>query len=354
MEARKRVRLISDDLSMHSDDSPGARERTLIDGIMTKMLGTMNITVSHRLAERLTAAGPVSRGICERLALPNREILFSDLPGSPDTLQSVLYETARLRGREHWLALSLKKFGDRAERNAPSADIGNSRRAMNGLLDHVETTVAQAAREYVGDEDRRIGRSAEPLLRVEDLPLWIAAQLFGHVGATLRKEILDNFQVAPEFVDPYLEQATHAAIAANTTAPKSCAEVLANVLFERDFLTEDFLLQALCDGYTSLFLACFSRVTGMDARATQFIILEPDSDALAIVCRAATFDRRTFAYILMLTMAGSIEAKPPAEIAGLAQEKVRFFDDLDVDDANAAAQYWRLSPEYHSAIRQVG
>jgi uncharacterized protein (DUF2336 family) len=259
-----------------------------------------------------------------------------------------LIELVKHRSQEHRLAIAMRS-GIGTEVADALIERGEED-VIEALIRNQDATLSRQAIDYLVEESRRIDRFQEPLLRRQDLPATLAFRMFWWVSAALRRQVLAEFNIDEADLDDAIESAVHAAVARTAGAEFEAAK-LAVKMVERGELTERKLIQALRMGHVNAFIAGLGRLGGIDHATARRIVFAPGSEALAACCKAAGFDRASFATVLMLVRGARDPGTPtPPQVV---DAMLALYDSMSREQARAALRYWMRDSGYLDAVASV-
>jgi uncharacterized protein (DUF2336 family) len=120
------------------------------------------------------------------------------------------------------------------------------------------------------------------------------------------------------------------------------AEHFVRGLLARNALTPSALVKLLRAGQRTHFILALSESTDIDFGTARRVIERKDLDALAILCKAAGFDRTLFLTFAILLL-------NPKDAMGRAAEYGQLYNDLTKDTASRTMRFWRVRRETESA-----
>ncbi len=326
------------------------RERSLMTGILRNLIATVEMEVREELAACLKKQSGAPAGLIVALADDDVEIARPILLQGPVLRDVDLIRAIKMRGREHWLAITV--------RPSLAAGVGDTMIAtgdddvIEGLLRDDDAELARHAREYLVAEAERLDRFQKPLLVRADLPPDLAARLCWWVSAALRRHIARDFAIDATLLDDLVEQATLTVIVRD---PASSIEDAARRLIEKlstiAAIEPAVLIRLVRTGRIPAFIAGLAHHCEIPLALARRVTLEVDGESLAIFCRAAAISRDDLAglYPLLQNAKEGGGQLPAAQLDSI----LAFYDGLTDSDARAAVTYWRRDPAFVAAIEEV-
>jgi len=341
------------DLYAEHEVGLGAPERALVDEILDNLVRAFEIDLRRRLAERLSTRAKVPQALLLFLASDAIEVarpilLRSEALGTEDLVGLILRQ-----GQAHRMAI--------AQRAVLSEPVSRALVATENVV-VIETLLRNpgarfdhATMSHLIGEARWVERFREPLARRPDLSPEFAVQLYALVSATLRKHILEHFDIDPETLDSALADAPdqahpEAAAAAEPEPPGAPPDpALTDHLASMQEVTPQLLIRVLRRGDTALFEALFGRLSGLHRPRLKRVLYEASGRELAIACRALGLAKAQFAVILFLTRRGESTGgvKDPRDVARL----MTYFERLSPTASLERLRRWRRNQPRPAAER---
>lgn len=329
------------------------RERSLMLGILAKLIQGCEMTLRRRLAEQLLKSPTAPKNLIELLRRDDLALTRKTLTASNLLEDHALVQIIRRRSQQHLLAGSLQCMaGDLPNPShgaEPSADL------MAELLNHKDKAVREASLSYLAEQSRRVDAYQDPLLRRRELAP-ATAQRFGYlVAAALRDHILGHFKVNPAQLDFALARISremasksHDGLALSGGA---AAGRLAGVLADRRGLRPEQLLQALRCGQIPLFEAVFSEMSTLPRARIQHLLYDGLGEGLAILARAMDLPKTDFAmlYVLSRRGRGPSDGGEAGDVTGM----LGIFERSNPRSAKQLVEIWRQAPDYVSALESL-
>ncbi len=343
------------DLFLRDDARLSDRERSLIVGILGDLVQEVEMAVRREVAERLSRIDEAPRELVTLLANDDIEIarpilMHSEVMRDPD-----LIEVIRQRGREHHLAIALRQSLSAAVSDALVATGDGD--VIEGLLGNASATLSDAAMHYLVAEAQHVDRFQRPLLSRADLPAGLAMKLYWHVGAALRRFILQRFPIRHEDLDDALEGSSLDLAERPPPAAGSgeglgiAAGRLATSLGEQERVTPALLIRLLRTGRVPVFVEALARFARLPSPVARRIVLDGDGESLAILCRACRIERSDFGTLYLLMSSGG---RGGATVAPRRLESLMtLFEQTRPDRAQRMLAFWRRHPDYLDAVERM-
>ncbi|MCB9948599.1 MAG: DUF2336 domain-containing protein [Rhodospirillaceae bacterium] len=342
------------DLFLSEETRISERERSLMTGILRDLIRDVEFALRKGLADRLKDSDDAPPELIALLANDEIEIAGPILRGSPALQDPQLVDVIRQRGREHWLAITMRRSlsGTVTDALVATGDAD----VIESLLGNANAELSRAALEYLVVESQRVDRFQRPLLLRSDVPADLAMRMYWWVSAALREHLLRHYAVDADRLDMAVEatvdaEGTATAARRAGSAGRSATDALVNGIADATEVGPSLLIRLLRSGRIPVFVGLFARYADLPERAIRRIVLDGDGESLAMICRANRVDRNDFGTLFMLIQSafGEQPSMPPQRL----QHIMNLFDETRPDHAARALSVWRRHPEYLDAIEAL-
>jgi uncharacterized protein (DUF2336 family) len=326
------------------------RERALMGEILRQLLHDVEMDMRQQLAERLARQADMPHALVVELANDDFEVAHQILLESDVLKDTDLIEVIRHRTMQHQLAVSMRKTVSK-EVSQALVETGEED-VVASLLSNHGAAISREVMEYLVSESKRVDRYQNPILRRPDLPSDLAHRMYWWVSAALKKYIATNFDIDGASLDDAIESTARTQLDDPSDQDSSKPEELVDRLEKLNELDPDFLIKALRQGEVSLFEAGICKLSGLRPKLLRRILFEPGGEALALLCRAMSFDTDSFTTIFELTrraVDGDGDSQPSQR-----QALRTLYDKTTTSDARRVLRRWRRSSDYLHALKQVG
>ncbi len=331
---RELLREVTDLFFVSQADQSGP-EQKLFDEVMTKLALEMEAEVQAELSERLAAADEAPPTLARTLACAPIAVA-SPILGSRVLDDADLLHVVASTGQDHLRAVSNRK--------GLSATVSDAiiDRADDETL-HVLVRNDSAALSREGSERVVTRATANPALQEavverKSLPVDLLNDMYFVVEARLREKIVGrNASIDPDTLAAALDAGRKRLAARDGALPPDYAQAEAHIktLRRQNALGPAALVGFLRNRETTRFLVALCELTEIDFGAARRIFERKDLDALAIVCKAADFDKALFlTFAVLMLDAGKGMAK--------AGEYAKLFGELPREAAMRTMRFWRL------------
>ena len=339
---RELLREVTDLFLRESDQGHGAGEMALFDDVLGQLAGEMETAVRAELAERLSGAAHALPSVVRDLAndvIAVAEPLLSR-PGVLSVAEQV--HVARTQGEDHLRALS-RRPGVQVSVTDLIVERGNDE-TLAVLLSNDAATISRRSHEVIVDRAQANPNLHEAVVGRKSLPIDLLNEMYFVVEGRLRGQILEkNTQVDPAELDAALAVCRNRVAVSDGALPADHAEAEAFVgaLRRRGVITAQVLGNLLHNNQRTRFLVALASLAEVEFNTARRILDRKDLDALAIICKAADFDRALFLTFTILIL------DQEADAMGRARQYGELYSQLPKESALRTIRFWRMR-------RQIG
>jgi uncharacterized protein (DUF2336 family) len=315
-----------------------AGEMALFDDVLTQLSGEMEAAVRAELAERLAPAGDAPVKLVHRLAADEAiEVARPILEASPILTDDDLLAVARGRGQEH-----LKAISRRVTVSAVVSEVIVERaddETLSVLIRNDGATLSRQSHELVVDRAGVNPNLHAVVVNRRSLPMDLLNEMYFVVEAQLRTKILErNAEVDPADLDAALAAGRNRLAADDGALPPDyeASERDVRSLVARKALTPKALASMLRNRESTRFMVALAELAGIDFHTARLILERRELDALAIVCKAADFERSLFLTFAVLVL------DRDADAMGRAREYGELYAALPKDSAQRTLRFWKM------------
>ncbi len=325
------------------------RERTLIFDILRRVIHDAELSVRRRLSGQLAEFGDAPKDLILALANDEIEVAYPILTRSRALEDEQLIEVVQARAQEHRLAVALRENLPAKVSDALVATKDET--VIVTLLENATAEISRAAFEFLVEQSKRIDRFQAPILRREDLPVDLAKRMYRWVSDALRQYIVENFDVDEAEITKLLETATDGEMKRSEVKRTDAAGRLIAALNDSKMVTSRMLVDVLEEGEVRLFVAVLRQRTGLREVTLMRMLMEPEGDGLAIVCKAAELEPDAVQRIFEITSGQNGLIRRSKENL---ESAMRLFARVPADAAMEVVDHWKRSSDYRSALRMLG
>jgi uncharacterized protein (DUF2336 family) len=309
----------------------------LFDDVMGRITSEMEEVVRAELSEKLAPSAVAPPQVLRDLAGDSAAVAAPILRTSTALSEAELVELARTKGQAHLRAIS-----QRAEVPIAVSDaiIERADDATLGVL--LRNEGAELSRE--GSEtavDRAHANPAlhEAVVHRRSLPPDLLNEMYFIVEARLREKIMErNAELDPQELEAALASGRKRLAARDGAVPPDYQQAEADVkaMAKAGELTPTVLTSLLRRGEKTRFMIALAELADIDFATARRILEQRLVDPLAIICKAADFERALFLTFVVLML------DRDANAMGRAQEYGDLYAKLTREAASRAIRFWRI------------
>lgn len=294
------------------------QETDMVADILITLTRQAEVDLRKAIAERLSSLDNVPVRLVMQMANDEIAVAHPVLRSSPVLGDMQLMDIIAHKGTEHWKVIAGRRnLSDLIiDRLADTRDYPTA----TTLAENITITLTPHSIAILAHMAECSENLAMPLLRRGEIPDAIASQLYRHVGQTLKKFILRNYEVDTqdlmetlddvvlEFVDraQIQEEESH-----DSSLPVSSLDAralptqamlrAASQFRQKGLLTIQLMLNTLRRGQVPSFIAQLSIYSGLEPVVVSEILHQRKAKGIAIICKASSFGRPDFVSIYLLT-----------------------------------------------------
>ena len=320
-----------------SDETHGAAEMGLFDAVLGKLASEMEVAVRAELAERMSAAGAPPLGLMRKLAGDEIAVARPVIENSGALTEDDLIRLARTQGQDHLRAISQRTIVPSAVSDA-IVERGDDD-TLGVLLRNSGAALSRKAHEKAVDRAVQNPDLHEAVVSREQLPLDLLNEMYFVVEARLRDRITSaNAAIDPAQLEAALAAGRKRVAVGDGALPADYAEAEAAVrgMIARNDIGPRVLAALLRNRETTRFLVALAELADIDFHTARRILERKELDALAVVCKAADFDRSLFLTFTVLILDRADDAMTRAKSYG------DLYNNLPKDVALRTIRFWRM------------
>lgn len=324
------------DLFFVSPEARSGREMELFDEVLCTLAEEMEKEVRAELAGRIADASSAPRRLVKTLAADSLEVAEPLLARSTALAEADLVDLAKAHGQSH-----LKVISGRSDLTTAVSDVLVQRgddATLTALLENPAAPLSRSASEAVVDRAASNPALHEAVVGRQDLPVDLLNEMYFVVEARLRQKIMTrNAALDPARLDAALAAGRKRMASRDGALPRDYgeAEAAVRVMRVNGAIKPATLAAFLRHNERTKFLIALSEMADIDFHTARRIVERRDLDALAIICRAADFDRALFLTFTVLIL-------EPGQAMARAQEYGKLYSDLPKDAALRTMRFWRM------------
>jgi uncharacterized protein (DUF2336 family) len=334
---RELLREITDLFLGQTPDRLDPTQMVLFDDIMSRISNEMEEAVRAELSSRLASSPNAPPAVLLGLANDSFAVAEPLLTRSQALSDEALVYVARTQGQEHLRAISKREAVSEAVSDA-IVERGDDA-TLDVLLRNQGAELSRKASEAAVDRAHANPQLHEAVVERRALPADLLNELYFIVEARLREKIMErNAELDPQELQAALNAGRDRLAARDGAVPADYAAVQAEIaaMASRGELTPTVLTGFLRHGQKTKFTVALARLAEIDFPTARRILEGRHVDPLAIVCKAAGFDRALFLTFVVLMLDRETDAM------GRAQEYGELYNRLERDAALRAIRFWRM------------
>ncbi|EJL27582.1 hypothetical protein PMI01_03707 [Caulobacter sp. AP07] len=318
-------------------ENHGDVEMGLFDDVLGQLAGEMEEAVRIELAERLGATANAPPALTRALASDSIAVARPILQGAPQLSEADLLHVARTQGQDHLRAISQRPTVPAIVSDA-IVERGDDT-TLGVLLRNEGAVLSREAHEAAVDRAAANPELHEAVIDRQALPIDLLNEMYFVAEARLRDRIMErNAHVDPATLEAALKAGRNRVAARDGALPPDYDAAVAAVVAmkTRGAVTPQALVSMLRANKTTQFLVALAELADVDFHTARKIIERREIDALAVVCRAADFDRALFLTFALLIL------DPNDNAMGKAKSYGELYAALPRDAALRTLRFWRM------------
>jgi uncharacterized protein (DUF2336 family) len=318
-------------------ENQGEPEGPIFDDILTQLAGEMEEQVRVELAEQIAPHPVAPKRLLRTLAADSIAVAAPILQNSTALTEADLIHVAQSRGQEHLQAISQRAEVPEAVSEVIVARADDA--TLGVLLRNDGAALSRQAHETVVDRAVANADLHEAVLDRSSLPIDLLNEMYFVVEARLRNKILErNATMDPAQLEAALASSRKSVATKDGALPADYqdAERVVRQMLAKRAITPPVLAGMLRNRETTKFMIALAEQAGIDFHTARRILDRRELDALAIVCKAADFDRSLFLTFAVLVL------DKDANAMGRAREYGELYSELPKESAQRTLRFWRM------------
>ena len=322
------------DLFFATSEHQSARELELFDDVMLDLSREMEAEVRAALSERIADAAHAPAGLVRSLANDEIAVAAPVLSRSSVLTDTDLLEVVNKRGQDYLRAVSR-----RVDLSETVSDVIVERgddTTLGVLLQNETAILSRRSAETVVDRASVNPDLHAAVVNRHNLPVDLLNEMYFVVEAKLRETITArNASISPTELTAALESSRKRIATRDGALPPDLAEAerYVSALVSKKQINPSVLVSFLRFGERTRFLVALA--ADIDFNTARIIVDRKEVDALAVVCRAANFDRALFLTFTLLILDDDMAM-------GRAQEYGALYNQLTIETAQRTLRFWRI------------
>jgi uncharacterized protein (DUF2336 family) len=319
------------------EDSHNQSELGLFDDVLSQLTQEMEEAVRAELSERMSQASRAPKNLLRNLAADTINVAEPVLKNAASLSEEDQVMIAKTRGPDHLRALSQR----RQVTSAVTEEIvrRGDDDTLNVLLRNETADLSRETQEAIVDRAHDNPALHEAVVDRNNLPPDLLNEMYFVVETRLRDRIMErNANLDPAEVEAALAKGRKRLAARDGALPADYAEAESQVrkMKLRNQITPQALANMLRSKQTTLFQVALAEMSEVDFHTARRILERKELDALAIICKAADFDRALFLTFAILILDTDDNAM------ARAREYGDLYSNLPRDSAMRTIRFWRM------------
>lgn len=333
---RELLREVTDMFFGRDPEAHSPKEMEHFDDVLGALAAEMEAEVRAELSGRMAGSSRPPHRLIRALAKDTPDVAAPVLTRSSALDEADLVELARMQGQDH-----LRLILTRTDLTTAVSDVIVERGdddTLGALLRNAQAPLSRHASETVVDRASANPALHDAVVARADLPPDLLNEMYFVVEARLRSTILArNAAMDPAKLEAALAAGRKRLAARDGALPPdyAAAEAEVKMLNARGGIGQTVLATSLRRGERTKFLIALAELSDIDFHTARRIVKRRELDALAVVCKAAGFDRALFLTFAVLIL-------EPGQAMARAQEYGKLYNDLARDTALRTMRFWRL------------
>jgi uncharacterized protein (DUF2336 family) len=334
---RDLLRQVTDALSSNSQVS--AAEARELDDTLAAVASEYSLEVRTEFARLVASSVSHFCKTGEQLALDSHIAVASPVLRHAHSLsEETLLRVVKEKSQAHRMAVTRRKTVSETISHA-LVEHGDDAVVVS-LLGNSGAQIGEKTYEKVAQRAEASPALHAPLVQRQNVPLDLLHGLYQKVEIGLRREIMAKFHgAAPAELEKAFERSRTRVTNHHRVKPADYIQASRQLaaLETAKRLSPPILMTLLRDGPQSatLFKLALARLTGVDYDVAGHAVDPVDLDTLALLCRAARFDRGLFVSI-------AIALDKSERGLAAAEEFGALYEAVSVDAAQRAMRFWKI------------
>lgn len=331
-EGRQKLLREVTDMFMESSDTLNEREISYFGEIMTGLVGQVETMVRQHLSETISSVSNAPHDLILSLANDELDVAFSVLQNSEVLQDNDLVEIAEKRSQEHLNAIARRAAVDESITDV-LVKKGNET-VLGTLAGNNGAQFSRGGMETIVERAKDNDHLELSLVKRKDIPSDLAQDVFWRVSTAMREKILSASEKLDESqVDELFQKAEEWFAEQKGKGTLNPAEKFIVRKEKMDQLDEGLLLAQARQDKLPEFIAGLGRLANINTDIVRQAVFDPESEKLAIICKAAEIDFDVFGeFIYCINLNAETEEKDMEALLGVykrfdtktAQRTLRF------------------------------
>ena len=315
-----------------------SEQMSMLDDVVESVASDLSAQVRAELSRKISAAPVPFTRTARRLAMDDIEIAQPVLEYSRALTQSDLLDVIAQKSSDHMMAVTRRDDIGETVSNA-LVERGEDR-VVASLLENRTAQISEQTYERVAARAESSAALQSPFVRRDGVPLHLLNDVYLKVEAGLRREILTKYEgVLPSELEAAFERSRNRVSKAYGALPDDFDTARREVdgMAMQGMLMPPALVSLLRQGPAkrTAFICAFAKLADVNYELVDKLVATCDLDALAMLCRAADFDRALFVTLAMLIIGKNAPM-------GRVKEFGELYNNVPLEAAQRAIRFWKV------------
>mgnify|MGYP000135287664 FL=1 len=343
--SERRRALLREVTDLFFDETPpdGTEAHFQFDHVLSTLAAQTAQDARAELARRFADAPIAPRGLVLQLARDAIEVAAPILARYGVLTEADLIEIVEEASEDHRRAMAGRE--DVPERVADAIVARGDDETLARLAANDGAALSRSALETMTRRAEDSTVLQGPMVNRADMPADLLADLMNVVETSLRERIMKRFEKLDPAAADAAMAASHARLEARLADDREIAEARRFVLAQRvrKSLDGSLLVRLMREGQRVKCIAALSDLSGVDYTAAERALRHSSPDGLALICKAAGFDKALFVTLAVLRRQSANNLSSEAQALG------ELYAGITRDDAERALRFWRMRKEMKAA-----
>ncbi|KPP80670.1 MAG: hypothetical protein HLUCCA04_10925 [Oceanicaulis sp. HLUCCA04] len=322
-------------------DGSGAHQQ--FDAVLSTLAAQTAQDARAELSRRFADTAIAPRNLVMQLARDAIEVAAPILAQSGVLTEDDLIAIATEAGEEHRRAMTARQT--LPERVSDAIVASGDDETLARLVANDGARLSRNAFETVARRAETSSVLQAPIVNRADTPADLLGDLMSVVETSLRDRIMKRFEALDPAIAEAAMAASHARLEARLADDKAISEARKFVATRRmrKELDGPLLVRLMREGERVKCCAALAELADVDHAAAQRALDHKSPDGLALICKAAEFDKALFVTLAILRRPGGGNLSADAQALGA------LYNSLTREDAERAMRFWRMRRDMQAA-----
>jgi uncharacterized protein (DUF2336 family) len=285
------------DMFMEAPDNLNEREIAHFGEIMGSMVNQVETMVRQHLSETISSVGNAPRDLVLSLANDELEVSLPMLQNSPVLEDDDLLEIAETQSQEHLNAIAQRESV--GEKVTDVLVVKGDNTVLGSLAENNGAQFSRDGMETIVERAKDNDDLELSLVKRKDVPADLAQDVYWRVSDAMREKILSaNDSLDEAQVDELMKDAEKWFAEQKGKKPLDQAEKFIARKDKMNQLDAALLLGLIRQDKVPEFVAGLGRLVNINTDVVRQAVFDPESEKLAIICKAAEIDFDVFGEII--------------------------------------------------------